>query len=163
MQEALRRSSGWRGAVAVLLLLPALAAAEPVGPELTPKLDRLLRQEMRAIDKAMTAIFSAIVTGDHGKVADQAQRIHDSFILKQNLTAADRSDLQRAVPKAFVELDQAFHADAGALAKAARARDAARELALFQDITRACLTCHSRYATDRFPGLAGVERRMNGD
>jgi mono/diheme cytochrome c family protein len=129
------------------------SAAEPVTPELTPKLDRLLRQEMQAIDRAMGTIFSAIVTGDHTTVADKAERIHASFILKQNLTPADKRDLKAAVPKAFLKLDQAFHRDAAELAEAARAGDARRELAVFQKMGRACVTCHSRYVTDRFPGL----------
>lgn len=137
-----------------LLAAPAAgAAAEPVVPKLTPKLDRLLRQEMNAVDDAMRAIFSAIVTGDHATVADKAERIHASFILKGNLTPADREDLKAAVPPAFLKLDQAFHQDAAALAEAGRARDTARELEVFRDMQRACVECHSRYVTDRFPGL----------
>ncbi|MEF8793558.1 hypothetical protein [Thiohalorhabdus sp.] len=50
--------------VMVLLGLPAAGgAAEPVTPKLTPKLDRLLRQEMAAVEEAMQAIFAAMIRG----------------------------------------------------------------------------------------------------
>ncbi|HKJ71873.1 MAG TPA: hypothetical protein VKA55_09000, partial [Gammaproteobacteria bacterium] len=139
---------------AALLGLPAASgAAEPVTPGLTPRLDSLLRREMNAIDGAMGAIHGAIVTGDHATVADRAAAIHDSFILDQALTPADRKDLKRAVPPAFIQLDRAFHRRAGKLAEAARAGDTGRELDIFQAMSHACVTCHSRYASDRFPGL----------
>lgn len=154
MPRKTRRIPGIVPILVILLAAPAQAmAAEPVTPQLTPKLDRLLRQEMRAIDRAMGTILSAIVTGDHATVADQAERIHASFILKQELTPADKRDLKAAVPKAFLKLDQAFHRDAAKLAEAARAGDARRELAVFRKMSRACVTCHSRFVSDRFPGL----------
>jgi hypothetical protein len=148
----------WRQLMAMILAAGLTAtgpaeSADPVTPDLTPKLDRLLRQEMRAIDESMAAIHSALVTGDHAAVAEQAAAIHASFILKRKLTAADRQDLKAAVPAAFVKLDRAFHADAKALAEAARAGDSERELALFQSMSRACVRCHRRYVSDRFPGL----------
>ncbi|WP_443081497.1 hypothetical protein [Thiohalorhabdus sp.] len=39
------------------------------------------------------------------------------------------------------------------MAEAARAEDSDRQLALFQSMSRACVTCHRRYVGDRFPGL----------
>ena len=154
----MERKSAWRAVPGMLLAALAGApvagqAGEPVTPDLTPKLDRLLRREMQAIDEAMRAIFSAIARGDHATVADKADGIRASFILKQNLTPADRQDLKAAVPQAFVQLDRAFHQDAAALAEAAGERDVERELELFQQMSRRCVACHSRFVSDRFPGL----------
>lgn len=138
-----------------LLAIPTPPSAETdaVTPELTPKLERLLRQEMQAILGAMDTLFEGIVTGDHATVADKARRIHDSFILKRSLTAQDRKDLKAAVPPRFLELDKRFHKAAAKLAEAAEERDVQRELAIYTRMSRACVTCHSDYVTKRFPGL----------
>lgn len=143
-----------RTAVLVIMLLPLPAAAEPVGPELTPRLHDLLSEEMQAIDSAMTRLFTALVTGDHARVAEQADRIHATFILKQSLTAEDRRALKQATPKAFRDLDRTFHVRADKLAEAARDGDTERQWARYRAMGQACITCHTRYATDRFPGLA---------
>jgi cytochrome c556 len=140
-------------ALAGVLATGAAPAAEPVTPELTPKLDRLLREEMQAIQEAMQEAYAALVTGDHATVAEQAQAIHDSFILKRELTATDRRDLKGAVPKRFLKMDQRFHRQAAKLAEAARAEDTAREMTLFRQMSQACIRCHSTYVHDRFPGL----------
>jgi len=129
-------------------------AAEPVGPKLTPKLQDLLRQEMASVLAASQDILGAIVTGDHPTVAEGAQQIHDSFILQQSLTDQDRQDLMAAVPPAFVDLDRAFHETSAELAAAARVGDADREISAFNQMTEACVACHTRFASDRFPGLA---------
>lgn len=139
--------------LAGVLAGPATEAAEPVTPDLTPKLDRLLREEMQGIQGAMHAVHTGIVTGDHTAVAEKAQAIHDSFILKRELTNADRRDLKAAVPKRFLEMDQRFHKQAADLAEAARSGRTGRELALFQRMTRTCVQCHADFAGDRFPAV----------
>lgn len=144
--------------LAGLLAAPAVPAAEPVTPDLTPKLDRLLREEMQAIQEAMGAVHAALVTGDHDTVAQKAQAIHDSFILKRELTDADRRDLKAAVPQRFLEMDKGFHVSAGELAEAARAGDTGRELKLFRRMTEACISCHAEFVGDRFPNLEGAQR-----
>lgn len=128
--------------------------SEPVGPKLPPKVRGLLLQEMNAIMGATQDILDALVRGEEAVVAQKAQAIHDSFILKQEMTAADRQALKEAVPKAFVERDRAFHVLTGRLAEAARKGDAVRQQALFADMVDACAACHARYATNRFPGFA---------
>lgn len=99
-------------------------------------------------------ILGAVVIGDHATVAERAQQIHDSFILQQSLTEQDRKDLMAAVPPAFIELDRAFHETSAKLAAAARAESVGQELITFSQMTEACVACHGRFATDRFPGLA---------
>ncbi len=128
-------------------------ADEPVGPRLTPKLRDTLREEMRQVLGASQDILAALVAGDHVTVAERAQNIHDSFILEQSLSEQDLRDLETAVPPAFLELDQSFHATAAELATAGRAQDSARETELFGRMVQDCATCHGRFAADRFPGL----------
>ncbi|MFP4561152.1 MAG: cytochrome c [Thiohalorhabdus sp.] len=147
------------------LLLMALATAPATGgaesqavtEDLTPKLDRLLREEMQAIQESMATAFAALVTGDHDTVAEEARGIHDSFILKRSLTEEDRRDLREAVPEGFVRLDQRFHAAAAELAEVAEEGDADRQLEVYNRMTRDCVACHSRYVTGRFPGLEGAD------
>ena len=127
--------------------------AEPVGPQLPDRVRGLLLQEMNAILGASQRILDALVRGQHGVVAEQAQAIHDSFILEQKMTKADRQALLEAVPDSFVARDRAFHELTGELAAAARAEEAARERELFADMVEACTACHARHAGDRFPGL----------
>ncbi|MEQ5813975.1 hypothetical protein J3362_00555 [Marinobacter sp. NFXS11] len=135
----------------------AAAAAEPVTPKLTEKLDRLLREEMRSIQSAMGQIHSAIVMGQHGIVANHAEQIHDSFILQQKLTEQDREDLMSTVPKGFIDLDKEFHQLSASLAEAGRGKNTNEQLRLFTEMTGNCVQCHSTYVSDRFPGVSAPE------
>jgi len=128
-------------------------AGEPVTPKLTDKLRQLLQEEMRAVQGAMTSIHSAMVMGQHERVAESAQQIHDSFILQQSLTEQDRKDLMSAVPEGFIELDKAFHQLAASLAQAGREEDTEKQQELFGEMTRNCVACHGAYVSDRFPGV----------
>jgi hypothetical protein len=149
-----RRRDWIAGLSLAALAAASVQAAEPVGPKLTPKLRDLLRQEMAEVLVASQDILGALATGDHATVAERAQQIHDSFILQQSLTEQDRQDLMTAVPPEFVELDRAFHETSAELASAARAEDVEQELSAFSQMAEACVACHGRFASDRFPGLA---------
>lgn len=127
--------------------------AEPVGPKLPERVRGLLLQEMIAIQQASEEILDALVRGRDAVVAEKAQGIHDSFILKQEMTESDRKALMEAVPEEFVKRDRAFHELTGELAKAGREGDGARQRELFGEMIDACTACHARYAHDRFPGL----------
>lgn len=126
----------------------------PVSPELTPKLRDLLRKEMLSVEEASKQILSALIAGDDVRVADLAQQIHDSFILKQSMTPQDKQDLMSAVPKDFVTRDRAFHELSAGLAEAGRDSDRTRQQEEFGRMIEACTACHALYATDRFPKLA---------
>jgi hypothetical protein len=140
------------GAILLATALPG-SAREAVGPALTPKLKGLLVKEMQSVLQASQEIFAALVQGKHDIIANKAQGIHDSFILKQSLTSQDVKDLHRAVPEGFVQTDREFHRTASRLAQAAKAKDSAREQYYFDKMLSGCLTCHTRYAADRFPEL----------
>jgi len=143
---------GLAGAVALGASAVSLAA-EPVRPDLTPKLQGLLKQEMIQVEQAMQAVYSAIVQGRHAVVAEKGQSIHDSFILAQSLTEADRRDLKAAVPPAFLQMDAYLHELSASLAEAGRAEDTPRQVELFARMTESCVACHSAYVSDRFEGL----------
>ncbi len=139
-----------------LAILPAESAEpQPVGPKLTPKLKKLLAEEMRAVNHASQQIVAALAAGDHAAVAKAAQQIHDSFILEKKLTDKDKHDLETAVPPAFLDLDGAFHLMAARLAESARYKDGDLETHYFGRMLEMCQTCHSRFASDRFPGFGG--------
>lgn len=142
----------------VLFFLSAPAPAErpgdsAVGSNLPENVRELLKQEMVAVLEASKSILEALVQGRDDVVADKARAIHDSFILKQAMTDADRQALMSVVPDAFVEKDRAFHALAGSLSQAAAEGDREQQFMLFQQMTEACLECHAAHATDRFPPL----------
>lgn len=149
-------------ALCVLVLQPGIApAAEPsgtaVGSELPPRVRALLLEEMNSILDATGKILGALVRGQDSAVAEQARAIHDSFILKQEMTEADRKALKAAVPAAFVERDRAFHELTARLAEAARKGNGTLQEELFGEMVGACRECHAEHAQDRFPGLAASE------
>ena len=133
------------------------AAAINVGEALPARIRILLIQEMQAIDEASKQIHSAIVQGQHDVVARKAQAIHDSFIMEQQMTPADEAALLAAVPKAFLARDEELHELSAKLAQPGRARDTARQIQLFSAMTKDCASCHSAYASARFPGLEGAQ------
>lgn len=130
--------------------------------QLAPKLQALLTEEMIAISAASTKILNALVAGDHGTVAKQAQAIHDSFILEKKLTKQDREAFEKALSPDFVKMDTQFHAKAERLADVARRRDIALEHYYFSRLIDTCQACHRRFATKKFPGLTGAGTDKNG-
>lgn len=131
------------------------ATDKAVGSHLPPKFRGLIIQEMLAVTEASKRILEALARGQDDVVARNAQQIHDSFVLEQEMTEAESKALHDALPHAFVERDQEFHALSAQLAEAARQGDTSRQLAVFAKMQQACIACHAVHATDRFPSLAG--------
>lgn len=129
-----------------------------IGSQLPPKVRGLLIQEMQAILDASQDIQAAIVQGNHEIVATQAQAIHDSFIMDQQMTATDKQALVTTVPEAFLERDKALHELSADLAEAGRNRDTERQLNHFSKMMQGCVGCHSQYASARFPDLKTTNR-----
>ena len=109
---------------------------------------------MHSISEAMGRIHTAVLTGDHATVAEEARNIHDSFVLAQELTEAQRTEIGTTLPAGFVAADRAFHELSGKLMQAGEQNDPALERLWFEEMTRACQACHQEYAPGRFPGLA---------
>lgn len=122
-----------------------------------PHLQTILREEMRALQQAMSKIVNALPTGDWPTVTNTAQAIHDSFILQQKLTEQDRERL-RHLPTEFVRIDQAFHQQAIKLREAAAAKDAELSVFYVSRMLDKCMQCHARFAAQRFPGLQSSEK-----
>ena len=144
-------------AVAAILASPLIGAAqsnEPFTSRLPPEVRALLIQEMQAILQSSQLVLDALVRGEHALNEQQAQLIHDSFILAQELTPAGHAALEAAAPPGFLALDQAFHELSARLADAARQRDSAAEQTIFAEMQQACIVCHAEHVADRFPGLA---------
>ncbi|MDZ7661896.1 hypothetical protein [Thiohalophilus sp.] len=147
-----------------LLLFIVVAASIPMRAALAgtnapvlagqPELRQLLQQEMQALKKAMAVLSQALPQGEWRSVAETAGQVHDSFIFQQKLTAKDRKTLHQALPEGFIRQDRAFHQQARKLQHAAESRDAELSLFYYSKMLESCVTCHSKFATHRFPSLA---------
>lgn len=125
-----------------------------VGPGLPSKIRTLLIEEMIAINDAMGDILTAIVKGQDEVVADKAQAIHDSFIIKKEMKPEDKERLIESVPEKFVKRDKEFHELSAELAAAAFNGNKSLQIKNFTKMVNSCVDCHSHHATHRFPGFA---------
>lgn len=124
------------------------------GLQISPDLKKLLNQEMAAIQDGMMALIPAMSAGEWEEVATIGKNIKASFIMKQKLTEAQREELHRVLPPSFIEMDQDFHKSSGMLAHAAEMKNADVMNFYFSKLNQACVSCHAKFATNRFPGLA---------
>lgn len=122
--------------------------------DLSPKQQGLLRREMVQLDTGMHTLHSAIVRGDGEQAAKTAQRIHDSFILKQELDEKELKALVSKLPKDFVKRDRAFHELSAELSAAAKEGDFEQAAVTYGQMSEACVGCHTEHAAERFPGLS---------
>lgn len=130
--------------------------------QLSPSLHALLKQEMGLIQEGMMDMIPAIAAGEWDKVSTLGQKIKESFILKQKLTEAQKEELHRVLPKQFIEMDMDFHKSAGMIAHAAEMKNADVVNFYFYKLNAACVSCHGKFAAERFPGLAkGGEKGLH--
>ena len=128
---------------------------------LPPNLQKLLTEEMVAINSASQTIVAALVSGDTEVVARQAQGIHDSFILEKKLSMEDRHALENALPEGFLAMDALLHGRAKRLADVAQRGDLELVNFHFGRMIETCQACHSRFSAVKFPGFA--PRAQSGD
>jgi hypothetical protein len=124
------------------------------GVQLSPSLLALLNQEMGLIQQGTMEMVPAIAAGEWDKLSTIGQKIKESFILKQKLTEAQKEELHRVLPQQFIEMDMDFHKSAGMLAHAAEMKNADVVNFYFYKMNAACVSCHGKFAAERFPGLA---------
>ncbi len=125
-----------------------------IGSQLPDSIRSLLIEEMQAITQGMSQILLGLVSANHELVAQQAQNIHDSFIMAQKMTDEQNRILKNTLSPAFIEKDQAFHQLSAELAEAARAGNTQQQLQYYQSMQAACVACHQQHATDRFPDFS---------
>lgn len=130
----------------------AMSGSGDAMTRLAPNLQKLLTEEMLAIDSASQKIVAALVSGDSATVAKQAQGIHDSFILEKKLSKEDREALEKALPQGFLVLDTALHGKAQQLSNVAQRGDLEMENFFFGRMIETCQACHSRFAAGKFLG-----------
>lgn len=134
------------------LSMPA-GAREDIGSQLPPDVRVLLIQEMVAILGSTQTIIDAMVRGDDQVVAEEAQRIHDSFILAQEMTEEQHDALVSAASPEFLAKDEAFHRMGASLVTAAQNGNKAEQQEIFSQMLNACVACHTDHAAQRFPGF----------
>ena len=127
--------------------------------ELSAELHQALVAEMVAIDAGISSLASAIAQGDWPTVRRESQKIHDSFILKQELSKAELEELHRSLPADFLALDVRFHQHAKQLADVAEEGDGELAVFYFTKLVEGCVDCHATFAPGAFPGLAPAAER----
>ncbi|ODU01484.1 MAG: hypothetical protein ABS89_07320 [Thiobacillus sp. SCN 63-1177] len=113
---------------------PVHAAAEPIGPKLTPRLKQMLSEEMLSVKQSAKMILDGL-----------------------SLTEQDKKDLMKAASPEFLKLDGEFHQTAGKLAQAAQHKDYELQRFYYSRLVESCQSCHSQHATDRFPTFSGAQ------
>lgn len=149
----------------LIILAPALSFAEDkadhnehgnaLGVEaLSPELRDLLSQEMQALQNGMMSIIPAYISGNWSEIESTAGKIKNSYILKQNLTETQVKELHSLLPQAFIMQDQRFHYLAGMLEHAAKNNKPELINFYFSEMNEACVSCHTKFATHKFPALS---------
>lgn len=126
----------------------AQTSEEPraVAEDLSPKLRGFLQKEMQLLAEAGTVIATALEVGDSKTVEGLASQIHESFIMKKELTTMDLRELQAVVGEGFIARDKAFHDLAYDLAEAAKNDDKEKQKEIFWNMVDVCAACHAAYA-----------------
>ena len=123
-------------------------------------LRHLLRQEMQALQTGMMSIIPAYISGDWAEIENTAKKMKDSYLLKQNLTDAHMHELHSVLPESFIEKDQRFHYLAGMLEHAAKNQKPELINFYFSEMNESCVSCHTQFATHKFPGLLPKEDKQ---
>jgi hypothetical protein len=121
--------------------------------QMSPELKQFMVQKMRNIQDSMTSLYPAIVSGNWQLMTEIGEKIHDSYIMYQNVPHSLIAEMHHSMPEMFQELNHSVHHSAGMLAQAAKKKDAQLVNFYFYKITESCLSCHSRFSSHRFPGL----------
>jgi hypothetical protein len=133
------------------------AAGTPV-LSLSPKLRAALVAEMVGVKEGVAELSGLLAMGEWKAVAQRAERVRDSYIMKQKLTRGELEELERALPTDFVKMDSQFHRHADGLAHAALERNYELEVFYLSKMMEGCGACHARYATHVFNGFKQADR-----
>jgi len=136
-----------------MFVLASSSNAETGVESLSTDLRTLLSKEMVELQRGMQAILPAYVSGDLEEVAAIAEKIENSFILKQQITETQKKELGAKLPEAFIRMDKQFHEYAGMLKHVAEMKRTELVGFYYSELTEACVACHMEFATHRFPRL----------
>lgn len=123
---------------------------------LSPELIELLRSEMRALVAGIQFLPVGISTADWKSVASTGRQIAGSYILEQQISPAQKAELDASLPAHFKRLDADFHQEAEKLEAAAMNHDAQLAAFHYYRLIEACTTCHTLYAPSKFPGFSAA-------
>ncbi len=146
------------------ILLPTLSfAADEIKHEehentsgvemLSDDLRSLLSKEMLALQNGMVSIIPAYISGNWGEIEATAEQMKNSYILKKSLTESQKHELHSILPHEFIKKDQRFHYLAGMLAHAAKNKKPELINFYFSEMNESCVSCHTEFATHKFPAL----------
>jgi len=147
----------------ILLLLTVSASAmagdrnpdSSTGIHLSEDVRELLREEMQEIKKGMESLVLSAASGKWEEIEETGRKIQHSYILKKQLSDAQKHELHQALPARFRTIDQKFHYYAGMLSHAAKERDIELVNFYIYRMNESCASCHSGFAKETFPGFAG--------
>ena len=120
---------------------------------LSQDLRSLLIEEMQALQTGMMSIIPEYVSGNWSAIENTANKMNESYILKQNLSESQMHELHSVLPQEFIEKDQRFHYLAGMLEHAAENKKPELINFYFSELTRSCVSCHTQFAIHKFPAL----------
>ncbi len=124
------------------------ALSEQPATQLSDKMRAVLKAEMGALAAAGRALEAALERGDSAAVAANARKMEQPFIFDGAVTTVDLRELELVLGEEFVSRDKAFHAAGRALEAAAKAEDLTGQRLIFQDMLKACASCHHAYAPE---------------
>ncbi|MBV1872385.1 MAG: hypothetical protein KUG83_07535 [Gammaproteobacteria bacterium] len=128
---------------------------------LSPGLRGLLVQEMQSLQDGMVSIIPAYHSGNWEEIEITARKMKNSYILKQELTKNQATELHSVLPHEFIKKDQQFHYLAGMLEHAAKSKKSELINFYFSEMNASCVGCHATFAIHRFPALAPKPKMKN--
>ncbi len=121
--------------------------------ELSKELKAALSKEMVDLEKNMTSLVGEIASGNWDAIAGIAEKISESYVMKQALTKEQMDELHHKLSEGFQQMDLQFHQYAKMLAHVAKEGSNDLVTFYFYKLAEGCMKCHSEYAKERFPNF----------
>jgi len=128
---------------------------------LSPELQQLFSKEMIQLNQGMQEIIIAYTSGQWDSIIPIAKKMENSYVLTQNLSKDQMHELHSKLPTAFVELDEKFHYYSGMLSHASEMKKVELIGFYYAKMSETCVSCHSLYATHKFPSYKSITGHEN--
>ena len=112
---------------------------------------------MILLKKGMNQILEAYVTGQWNNITPIAKKMENSYVLRHDLSQDQMHELHSKLPKDFLSLDEKFHYYSGMLAHVSEKKKAELIGFYLSKMIESCVSCHSLYATKKFPSFTPNE------